>query len=192
MSSEIENEIKQSLINDKLINFYKKFKIYIFLLLTLILLIPIIYNLKVFINKKKNEKYFEEFSLVINQFKNKKISNSETILKQLVFSDNDVISSLSLSYLFELNEIPNDELIQIINNIIEKKKSSIMYTELLKIRKSILIFDKASELEMLNLINIKDINLPYREVKLKIMLDFYKKINNDVKAKEIQSLFNEK
>lgn len=192
MSSEIENEIKQSLINDKLINFYKKFKIYIFLLLTLILLMPIIYNIKVFINKKKNEKYFEEYSLVINQFKNKKISNSETILKQLVFSDNDVISSLSLSYLFELNEIPNDELIQIINNIIEKKKSSIMYTELLKIRKSILIFDKASELEMLNLINIKDINLPYREVKLKIMLDFYKKINNDVKAKEIQSLFNEK
>ena len=80
----------------------------------------------------------------------------------------------------------------LIDDILNSKKLSALNTELLKIKKALLIFDKADEKTMLDLLNKNDKQSKFYSLSMQILVDFYISKNEVSKANEIQKLVNEK
>ena len=72
------------------------------------------------------------------------------------------------------------------------KKLSKLNAELLKIKKALLIFDKADEKTMLDLLIKNDKQNKFYSISMQILNDFYISRNEVLKANEIQKLVNEK
>ena len=72
------------------------------------------------------------------------------------------------------------------------KKLSKLNVELLKIKKALLIFDKADEKTMLDLLNKNDKQNKFYSISMQILNDYYISRNEVSKANEIQKLANEK
>ena len=79
-------------------------------------------------------------------------------LQKLTTSSNDTVVLLALNQLLEINKNSKQELIKILDALIEEKKLSKRNSELLKIKKSLLIFDSATENQMLELLDVSNKN----------------------------------
>ena len=77
---------------------------------------------------------------------------------------------LALGKLIETNKNSNDT-ISFFNEIFNNKAISERAQELLKIKKSIFIFDSATEEEMLSLLNLKNKKSFFKKINLEIMYD---------------------
>lgn len=119
---------------------------------------------------------------------NSKIQESN--LKDLLKSDNETVALLALSKLIESNKNSKD-IILFFNKIISSKAISERTRELLKIKKSIFIFDSAKEEEMLFLLDLKNKKSSFKKINLEIMYDFYISKNQHIKAKELERIMNE-
>ena len=192
MSNEFESQVKESIFNDKLLNFYKKFKFYIIFFFFLIILIPIIYQFISYRNNKKNMNYLEVYSYAISDLRNKDFNKSINTFEKLALSDNNTIALLSFYQLYELNKNSKSQLIKLIDRILNKKKLVKENIELLKLKKSLIIFDNATEDEMLKTLDIKRNNNLFYEINLKIMYDFYVARNENNKAIELKKIIDGK
>ena len=76
MSNELDNQVSESVFNDKISNFYQKRKYYIIGLAIVVVLIPITFQIFLSIDKKNNSKELEKYSEIIltTDKKNKKLS----------------------------------------------------------------------------------------------------------------------
>ena len=72
-----------------------------------------------------------------------------------------------------------------------KKKLSKRNDELLKIKKSLLIFDAATENQMLDLLDTSNKDSSFRKTSLQILYDFHLSKNQKIKAEEVKRLINE-
>jgi predicted negative regulator of RcsB-dependent stress response len=192
MSNELDNQINESIYNDKILNFLKKNKYYIIFFTILIILGPIFYQVKLTIDNNSSAKDLEKYAIITNEVVKKNQNEAINQLIQLTNSKNDTVVMLSLNHLIELTKQPYTEVVKILDNLIKKNKLSNNNTDLLKIKKSLLIFDNASEQEMLELLDIKsNKESHFKKIILQILSDYYLSKNQKNKAEELKVLINE-
>lgn len=194
MSSELENQIKDDLFRDKVIKFFSQYKKYLITLLILLITIPSFYHAFKAYERNKSEKILEDYSKAIMMLSNENLDEADKIFTKLLNEKNEAIMISSLNKIIEINlkkKNPKKNII-IIDDILNSKKLSALNTELLKIKKAILIFDKADEKTMLDLLNKNEKQSKFYSLSMQILVDFYISKNELSKANEIQKLVNEK
>ena len=185
MSNELDSQITESVFKDEIIKFYHKKKYYLFALFILLIFLPISYQVFLSVDKKKHSFQLEKYSELILSSK-----SQESDIIKLLKSDNETVALLALTKLSENNKNSNDT-ISFFNEIINNKAISERTKQLLKIKKSILIFDNATEEEMLLLLDLKNKKSFFKKINLELMYDFYLSKNQKLKAKELRRLINE-
>ena len=194
MSSELENQIKDDLFRDKVNNFFSRYKKYLITLLILLITIPSFYHAYKAYERNQSEKIIENYSQAMMLLKNENLDKSSTIFTKLLEETDEFIIVSSLNQLVEINikkKEPEKNII-LIDSILNSKKLSKLNIELLKIKKALLIFDKADEKTMLDLLNKNDKQNKFYSISMQILNDFYISRNEVSKANEIQKLVNEK
>lgn len=194
MSSELENQIKDDLFRDKVIKFFSQYKKYLITLLILLITIPSFYHAFKAYERNKSEKILEDYSKAIMMLGNENLDEADKIFTKLLNEKNEAILISSLNKIIEINlkkKNPKKNII-LIDDILNSKKLSALNTELLKIKKALLIFDKADEKTMLDLLNKNDKQSKFYSLSMQILVDFYISKNELSKANEIQKLVNEK
>jgi len=194
MSSELENQIKDDLFRDKVIKFFSQYKKYLITLLILLITIPSFYHAFKAYERNKSEKILEDYSKAIMMLGNENLDEADKIFTKLLNEKNEAIMISSLNKIIEINlkkKNPKKNII-LIDDILNSKKLSALNTELLKIKKALLIFDKADEKTMLDLLNKNDKQSKFYSLSMQILVDFYISKNELSKANEIQKLVNEK
>jgi len=194
MSSELENQIKDDLFRDKVIKFFSQYKKYLITLLILLITIPSFYHAFKAYERNKSEKILEDYSKAIMMLSNENLDEADKIFTKLLNEKNEAIMISSLNKIIEINlkkKNPKKNII-IIDDILNSKKLYALNTELLKIKKALLIFDKADEKTMLDLLNKNDKQSKFYSLSMQILVDFYISKNEVSKANEIQKLVNEK
>ncbi len=194
MSSELENQIKDDLFRDKVIKFFSQYKKYLITLLILLITIPSFYHAFKAYERNKSEKILEDYSKAIMMLGNENLDEADKIFTKLLNEKNEATMISSLNKIIEINlkkKNPKKNII-IIDDILNSKKLSALNTELLKIKKALLIFDKADEKTMLDLLNKNEKQSKFYSLSMQILVDFYISKNELSKANEIQKLVNEK
>ena len=194
MSSELENQIKDDLFRDKVIKFFSQYKKYLVTLLILLITIPSFYHAFKAYERNKSEKILEDYSKAMMMLSNENLDEADKIFTKLLNEKNEAIMISSLNKIIEINlkkKNPKKNII-IIDDILNSKKLSALNTELLKIKKALLIFDKADEKTMLDQLNKNEKQSKFYSLSMQILVDFYISKNEVSKANEIQKLVNEK
>ena len=194
MSSELENQIKDDLFRDKVNNFFSRYKKYLITLLILLITIPSFYHAYKAYERNQSEKIIENYSQAMMLLKNENLDKSSIIFAKLLEETDEFIIVSSLNQLVEINikkKEPEKNII-LIDSILNSKKLSKLNVELIKIKKALLIFDKADEKTMLDLLNKNDKQNKFYSISMQILNDFYISRNEVLKANEIQKLVNEK
>ena len=194
MSSELENQIKDDLFRDKVIKFFSQYKKYLITLLILLITIPSFYHAFKAYERNKSEKILEDYSKAIMMLGNENLDEADKIFTKLLNEKNEAIMISSLNKIIEINlkkKNPKKNII-LIDDILNSKKLSALNTELLKIKKVLLIFDKADEKTMLDLLNKNEKQSKFYSLSMQILVDFYISKNELSKANEIQKLVNAK
>ena len=194
MSSELENQIKDDLFRDKVIKFFSQYKKYLITLLILLITIPSFYHAFKAYERNKSEKILEDYSKAIMMLSNENLDEADKIFTKLLNEKNESIMISSLNKIIEINlkkKNPKKNII-LIDDILNSKKLSALNTELLKIKKALLIFDKADEKTMLDLLNKNEKQSKFYSLSMQILVDFYISKNELSKANEIRKLVNEK
>ena len=191
MSNELDNQISESVFNDKILNFYHKRKYYIILFVIIIIATPISYQAKVAFEKHKSASELENYSVVVNELIKNNPKEAIIQLQKLTTSNNDTIVLLALNQLLEINKSSKQELVKTLDTLIDEKKLSKRNNELLKIKKSLLIFEGATENQMLDLLDTSNKDSSFRKTSLQILYDFHLSKNQKIKAEEVKRLINE-
>jgi len=178
MSSEFESEIKESVVKEKFLLLLKKSKYYLVFFFVLILILPILYQLKVGFDKKVYGEQLKKYSVALNNLKSKDDKKGVEILKELIKSDNSFISLLSITQLIQNSMLSKEEKINLIDQVLNKKKLLSEHENILKIKKSLIIFNEASENEILFLRELNNNKLSLKELSNTILSDFYKSKNS--------------
>ena len=187
MSNELDIQVKDSLFKDKILNFYKNNKIKLIIFFLFLILIPLILQIYFYIKNKKNEKYFSDYlqaELLLNSNEKKSIE----ILKTLKKADNETIKFLSHNKLVELY-LSKNQIIKAKNefNQIKKNYNSIIFNELIDIKKTIINFDQINENHITRLIKNDGENKSFRSISNQLAYDFYLKTNQFKKANQIKN-----
>ncbi len=191
MSNEIENEIQESLVKDKIKYFITKNKIKIIITgiicLILILSLPIYEEFKI----KKNAKILEKYSSALLYLSTNKKQEGIKILNDLMIdSSNNKIKILATNKLLSLyiKERNIDEALIVLNKILSDKNIDKDERDLLNIKKVLLKFDNINENEILQLLKPNKKNNSFKKLSYLILLDFYTMKNQKIKIKEINSI----
>jgi len=183
--NQIFNEIDNDLKQDKLLNFFKKYKFIIVIIISLILLIIFIIVGKNIIFENRAKKNTQEYVIILNLIKDKKVDEAKKRLEILKDSKINLYKVLAISKLLELSKENKNEQILILDYAI---KSDIEKNDkdLFKIKKALLAFDNLDEQQFLNLLNPGDFkNSPWRVLSLEILGDFYLSKGQKIKAKDV-------
>jgi len=183
--NQIFNEIDNDLKQDKLLNFFKKNKFIIVIIISLILLIIFIIVGKNIIFENRAKKNTQEYVIILNLIKDKKVDEAKKRLEILKDSKINLYKVLAISKLLELSKENKNEQISILDYAI---KSDIEKNDkdLFKIKKALLAFDNLDEQQFLNLLNPGDFkNSPWRVLSLEILGDFYLSKGQKIKAKDV-------
>ena len=191
MSNEIENEIQESLVKDKIKNFLirNKLKIITASIICIILLLsfPIYEEFKI----KKNAKILQKYSNALLYLDANKKEEGIKMLNDLIeSSSNNKIKIFATNKLLTLyiNEKNINEALSVINQVLSDKKVDKDEKELLNIKKVLLKFDSIDENEILKLLKPNKQNNSFKKLSYLILLDFYTMKNKKIKMKEINSI----
>ena len=185
---EFDLQIKESLFKEKIQNYYKKNKKIIILFLTLILLLPILFQFHLYFKEKKNEKLISEYvkaELLLNIDEQKGLK----ILEDLKNSNYETAVILAhfklLSFYLEQNK-QKKALIEI-NSIKNKFKKSI-YKEISEIKKIILSFDNLNEGQLVKFYKNNQKKNNFELIRQKLIYDYYIKNKEFIKANQILNI----
>lgn len=192
MSNEFEKQVDEKLFDDRVKFFLKKFKYYIFIFFFLVISVPVFYQINVYIQKNKHELAMINYSLALEELNKNNTDIAKKLFNNLLTTNNDIVILLSLNQLYQINKSSKNEFIKILDEVIANDILSTENTELLKLQKALLVFDSASEAEMLNLLNINQKNKKFYNISLQIIYDFYLSKNETNKAEKIKLSINEK
>ena len=191
MSNEIENEIQESLVKDKIKNFLirNKLKIITASIICIILLLsfPIYEEFKI----KKNAKILQKYSNALLYLDANKKEEGIKMLNDLIkSSSNNKIKIFATNKLLTLyiNEKNINEALSVINQVLSDKKVDKYEKELLNIKKVLLKFYGIDENEILKLLKPNKQNNSFKKLSYLILLDFYTMKNQKIKMKEINSI----
>jgi len=172
MSQEFENQIRESVLNDKIILFWKKYRLSILICLIFIVLTFLAYFSYEAFNKKKNSQELYEYSIAIEKLKNKDLTGSTKILKKLIHSNNDSIVLLSLNQLLITSINSKEEMIEYINTVLAKNNLRKENIDLIKLKKAIVVFDIENENVINELLDTKNKNSFFVKIQKSLINDF--------------------
>ena len=183
----LEKEVNDEVLKDKIDSFYNKYKIYIKIFFLILIIIPLFLQFYFYYKKKIDEDLLSKLlqaELILDRDQTKAIN----ILNDLRTKDNQTIIILSTNVLIEhyLKNNKINDAINLINNSKMNLRQSYL-NELLNIKKVILNFDELKEQEILNLLKRKESDVFYL-IKNKLLYDFYIKNNQFNKAKQIKNI----
>ena len=183
--NQIFNEIDDDLKKDRILNFFKKYKFIIIIIISLIFLTIFIIVGKNILFESRAKKNTQEYVIILGLINDKKIDEAKKRLDILKDSKINLYKVLAISKLLELSKENKNEQILIldyaIRSDIEKNDK-----DLFKIKKALLAFDNLEEQQFLNLLNPGDFkNSPWRVLSLEILGDFYLSKGQKIKAKDV-------
>ncbi|NDB48967.1 MAG: hypothetical protein EBV81_04890 [Proteobacteria bacterium] len=183
--NQIFNEIDDDLKKDRILNFFKKYKFIIIIIISLIFLTIFIIAGKNILFESRAKKNTQEYVIILGLINDKKIDEAKKRLEILKDSKINLYKVLAISKLLELSKENKNEQILIldyaIRSDIEKNDK-----DLFKIKKALLAFDNLEEQQFLNLLNPGDFkNSPWRVLSLEILGDFYLSKGQKIKAKDV-------
>ena len=107
--NQIFNEIEEDLKQDRFINFFKKYKFIIIIILSLVLLSIVFVVSKNIIFENRAKKYTQEYVVILSLINDKKIDEAKKRLEILKDSKINLYKVLAISKLLELTkEIKNN------------------------------------------------------------------------------------
>ena len=144
MSNELETQIEDDLIKDKVFNFFKKNKLIVFLLTFSFIVLPITIQVFFFYKGKKQEQFISKYIEAEILIDNNDIKGVQ-ILNNIKEKGNDTIKLLAISKLAEyyINNNQKKKAYKILENTEIFNNS--MFEELSEIKKVILSFDSINE-----------------------------------------------
>ena len=183
--NQIFNEIDDDLKKDRILNFFKKYKFIIIIIISLIFLTIFIIVGKNILFESRAKKNTQEYVIILGLINDKKIDEAKKRLEILKDSKINLYKVLAISKLLELSKENKNEQILIldyaIRSDIEKNDK-----DLFKIKKALLAFDNLEEQQFLNLLNPGDFkNSPWRALSLELLGDFYLSKGQKIKAKDV-------
>ena len=183
--NQIFNEIDDDLKKDRILDFFKKYKFIIIIVISLIFLTIFIIVGKNILFESRAKKNTQEYVIILGLINDKKIDEAKKRLEILKDSKINLYKVLAISKLLELSKENKNEQILIldyaIRSDIEKNDK-----DLFKIKKALLAFDNLEEQQFLNLLNPGDFkNSPWRVLSLEILGDFYLSKGQKIKAKDV-------
>jgi hypothetical protein len=190
MSNEFENQIKEEVLNDKIHNFFKNYRIVIIIIITLIILIPITLQTYLFIDQRNKQKLLTDYLKAEVMIGMKETENTAIkIFKDLSAETNDTISTLSVGKLltYYLDKNDNKKAIDFIKSIEPKYKKEIL-KDIKNIKEVLLNFEYIKEKEILNLLKLDNKNDNFALLKRKLLFDFYYKNGQLKKAEQIKKI----
>jgi len=182
MSQEFENQIRESVLNDKIKFFWKNYRLTILISIISIIATFIIYLSYEIFNKKKYSQELYEYSVAIDKLNKKDLNESKQLLKKLILSNNSNIVLLSLNQLLTISTNSKKEMLEYINLVLNEKKLKNENLELLKIKKILIVFNDLDESSILELLNTKNKNSPFLRINHQLLHDFYISKNQIDKA----------
>jgi len=185
MKKEIDIAIEDELLKDKLLKFYDRNKKKIIFFLIVLIFIPIFFQLIIYFQDKKNEKLIAEY-LRAEMLLDKNSEESIKILNNLILNKNTTIASLSANKLVDIYiQKKNYNLaLKTISELKHQFKKEYL-SDLINIKKTLLLFDSLNEAEILSLIKIDQKTNIFINIKKKLLYDFYIKNNQSKKANQI-------
>ena len=186
MSNELEHQIKEELFKEKINRFYLKYKKTIIISLFLAVIIPIIFQVVLYFNNKKQAQLLSEYlrAEIIIQKDPKEAIN---ILISLKDQSNETISLLSFGRLLEYY-LSNGEKLnakKLVQSYDRNFKSEIL-NEIKILKTVILNFEDISENQILKLLKDNKSKNNFINIKKRLVIDFYKKNNQIEKLKQIE------
>ena len=124
--NQIFNEIDNDLKEDKFLNFFKKYKFIIVIIISLILLIIFIIVGKNIIFENRAKKNTQEYVIILNLIKDKKVDEAKKRLEILKDSKINLYKVLAISKLLELSKENKNEQILILDYAIKSDIEKIM------------------------------------------------------------------
>jgi predicted negative regulator of RcsB-dependent stress response len=183
--NEIYNEIDQDVNKDKLFNLIKKYKLILFILISLTLITLTYVIGKNIIFESRAKKNTQEYVEILNLLSDKKNEEAKKRLELLKDSKINIYKVLSFTKLLELSKNNKSDQILILDQAI-KSNINKLDKDLFKIKKSLLIFDVSDENQILILLNPNNFkDSPWRPLSLEILGDFYLSKGQKIKAKEM-------
>ena len=188
MSNELETQIEDDLLKDKVYNFIKKNKIIFFLLIFIFIIAPISIQVFFYYKSQNEEKFISKYieaEILINQDNIKGLQ----ILNMIKVKGNDTARLLAVSKLAEyyINNNQKDKALKVIKSA--KKHDNSMLSELSEIKSIILNFDNLEENEILEFSKKNKSKANFNLIKSKLLYDYYIKTNQMKKANQIQRNF---
>ena len=183
--NQIFNEIDDDLKQDKILNFFKKYKSKIILFSVVSIFVLIFFVGKNILFESRAKKATQEYVTILNLISDKKNDEAKKRLEDLKNSKINIYKVLAVSKLLELSKNDKNKQILILDEAIV---SSIDKNDkdLFKIKKAILIFESSDENHFFNLLNPSDFkNSPWKVLSLEILGDFYLDRGQKNKAKDI-------
>ena len=187
-----ENILKEKTKFDSFISKAKeKKRLIIYSVSAILVLIIIIFYLNDR-SQNKNLLVADEYNDAKIMIENKKISNGAIKLKEIIDKKNKIYSPLALYLLVENDLIKNEEeLITLFDKVISIKKIDKENINLIKIKKSLILSETGTEVELLDLLNpIINSDSIWRNNAAKILGDYYSYKGENNKSKSYYELIN--
>ena len=183
----LETEIKEEVLRDRINRFYHKNKIFLKSALLFFIIVPILIQIYIYFDYKKKENSLSEYlraEILLNTDANKAIE----ILNKLKKTNNQTVMLLSINKLLDyyLETNSSKQALDLINNIDFNIKASYL-KELQDIKKVIISFESIEEREILKLLKISDGDT-FGLLKNKLLYDYYIKNNQVKKASQIKNI----
>lgn len=195
MSKEFQNEVDQSLNNDRIKKILIKYKKVSLIFLSLVFLVVFYFQFSAIYKKNENIKLLESYTLALNNLNKNNLYKAEAEFKKIAFSNNDILSLLAINQLYEIQKKlkKEKEFVKIIDQVLSENRLDEEYREILKFKKLLFIFDDIDEEQLLGLVNTnKDDIFLSKKIKVKILFDYYKSKKLFHKANEMEKLLNGK
>jgi len=192
MSSDLENQIKESIVNDKINFFFKKFKFRILSFFLIILSFLIFYFAKIHYENNKYATELNQYSIAIEGLKKNNNEKSISILKKLLSSNNEIIVSLAVNQLLNSNLNSKEEILLLIKLVERNNTLSKNNLSLLNIKKFLIMFDNEDINTMNSILDINKKNNPYAKVFTDLLNDYYLSKNLLDNSKNLKINSNDK
>ena len=171
---------------DKAIIFYKKNKLYLFIALGIF--ITILFSTAIYSHFEKEKKITlgEMYIKAKIDLQNNKIEEANNILKEIIYSNDETYSALSLFLIVNKNSIDdNKELIALFDHIINNNKYDEEIKNLIIFKKALIQSDFLNEEVILNTLNpIIKSNSLWKPHALLLLGDYFFSKNEILKSKE--------
>lgn len=188
MSNELETQINDELLKDKIFNFLKKNKIIFSLIIFILIILPISLQVFFLYQNKKQEHFISKYIEADILLNNKDIRGIQ-ILNLLKDKGNDTARLLAVNKLAEyyLNSNNKEKALKILSDA--ENFDNNMFKELIEIKFMIMNFDNIKENEILSFSRKGKTNEKFKLIKTKLLYDYYVKSKQFEKAKQVQRNF---